>query len=129
MVKKISFKQFIGYNDDVIRQLIIKLPQMIGYVKYFDSNNTMPFKASDNKLLKKYNRIWERVSSLTKIKFDSEPVYGDNDNYIRTKINIYENKVNTDFQGKKVPRENASYKCLSLIMVDTVIRVSKKHCP
>ena len=25
---------------------------MIGYVKYFDSNNTMPFKASDNKLLK-----------------------------------------------------------------------------
>ena len=102
---------------------------MIGYVKYFDSNNTMSFKASDNKLLKKYAGIWERVSSLMKIKFESEPVYGDNDNYIKTKIKMYENKVNTNFQGKKVPRENASCKCLSLIMVDTVIRVSKKHCP
>ena len=33
---------------------------MIGYVKYFDSNKTMPFKVSDNKLLKKYNKIWEK---------------------------------------------------------------------
>ena len=32
--KKSSFKYFIGYNDDdVIRPLFIKLPQMIGYVK------------------------------------------------------------------------------------------------
>ena len=28
---------------------------MIGYVKQFDSNKTMSFKVSDNKLLKKYN--------------------------------------------------------------------------
>ena len=33
---------------------------MIGYVKHFDSNKTMPFKVSDNKLLKKYNKIWEK---------------------------------------------------------------------
>ena len=43
-----------------------------------------------------------------KMKFESEPVYGDNHKYIKTKIKIYENKVNTNFQGKKVPRENAS---------------------
>ena len=30
---KKSLKYFIGYNDDVIRPLCIKLPQMIGYVK------------------------------------------------------------------------------------------------
>ena len=31
---KNSFKYFIGYNDnDVIRPLCIKLPQMIGYVR------------------------------------------------------------------------------------------------
>ena len=60
------------------------------------------------------------------IEFDSEPVYGDNDKYIRTKINLYGDKVNTNFQGKKVPKENASYKCLSLIMLDSVIRISKK---
>ena len=35
-----------------------------------------------NKLLKKYTKIWERVSSLINIESDSEPVYGDNDKYI-----------------------------------------------
>ena len=59
-------------------------------------------------------------------KFDSEPVYGDNDKYIKTKIKSYGDKVNTNFQGKKIPKENASYKCLPLIMLDSVIRVSKK---
>ena len=79
-VTKNSLKYFIGYNDeDVIKPLCIKLPQMIGYVKCFDSNKTMSFKVSDNKLLKKCNRIWERVSNLLSIKFDSEPIYGDND--------------------------------------------------
>ena len=59
------------------------------------------------------------------IEFDSDPVYGDNGKYIKTKINMYEDRVNTTFQGKKVPKENASYKCLSLIMLDSVIRVNK----
>ena len=40
--KKSSFKYFLGYNDDdVIRPLYIKPPQMIGYVKHFDSNMKM----------------------------------------------------------------------------------------
>ena len=63
------------------------------------------------------------------IEFDSEPVYGDGDKYIKTKIKMYEDRVNTNFQGKKVPKENASYKCLSLIMLDSVIRVNKKYYP
>ena len=50
---KNSLKYFIGYDDDVITQLCIKLPQMIGYGKNFDSNKTMSFKVVDNKLLKK----------------------------------------------------------------------------
>ena len=42
---KNSLKCFNGYNDgDVIRPLCINLPQMIGYVKCFDSNKTMSFK-------------------------------------------------------------------------------------
>ena len=36
--------------------------------------------------------------------------------------------MNRNFQGKKVPKENASYKCLSLIMLDSV-RVNKKYYP
>ena len=98
---------------------------MIGYVKHFDSNKTMSFKVSHNKLLKKCNKIWEKISNLMNI----EPVYGDNDTYIKTKIKMYEDRVNTNFQGKKVPKENASYKCLSLMMLDSVIRVNKKYYP
>ena len=55
---KNSFKYFIGYNDnDVIRPLCIKLPQMTGYVRKFEGNTTMSFKISDKQLLKKYNQI------------------------------------------------------------------------
>ena len=102
---------------------------MIGYVKCFDSNKTMYFKVSDNKLLKKYSKIWERVSNLLSIKFDSEPVYGDNDKYIKTKVKLYGDKINTNFQGKKIPKENVSNKCLSLIMLDSVITGNKKYYP
>ena len=61
------------------------------------------------------------------IEFDSNSVYGDNDKYIKTKIKMYEDRVNINFQRKKVPKENVSYNCLSLIMLDCVIRVNKKY--
>ena len=63
------------------------------------------------------------------IKFDNEPVYGDVDKYIKTKTKGYGDRVNTNFQGQKVPKENASCKCISLIMLDSVIRVNKKYYP
>ena len=67
--KKIHFKYFIGYSDnDDIRPLCIKLPQMIGYVKHFESNKTISFKVIDNKLLKKYTKISKKVSSLARKK-------------------------------------------------------------
>ena len=67
--------------------------------------------------------------NILNIKFDSEPVYGDNGKYIKSKIKIYEDNVNTNFHDKKVPKENASYKCLSLIILDSVIKVKKKYHP
>ena len=83
---KNSLKCFIGYDDgDAIRPLFIKLPQMIGYVKHFDSNKTMSFKLIDNKLLNEYSKIWEKVSNLMNMQFYNEPVYGDNDKHIKTK--------------------------------------------
>ena len=102
---------------------------MIGCVKCFDSNKSMSFKVSNNKLLKRYNKISERVSNLMNIEFDNEPVYDDNDKYIKTKIKLYGDKINTNFQGKKIPKENASYKCLSWIVLDSVIRANKKYYP
>ena len=95
------------------------------YIKHFDSNKAMSFKVSDNKLLTK---SWQSIGNQS-IEFESEPVYGDADKYIKTKIKMYWDRVNTNFQGKKVPKENASYKCISLIMLDSVIRVNKKYYP
>ena len=93
--------------------LRIMLPQMIGYVKYFDKNNNrMSFAADDNELLKKYTKIWKKIRELIGKKFDSKPVWGDK--YIGTRIKSYGDKVDTNFQGKKVPKESLSYKCLSL---------------
>ena len=88
MVKKL-IKYLLGYNDDdAIRPLCMKLPQMIGYVKHFDGNKTMSFKVNANRLLRKYTKIWEKISILMNIEFDREPVYGDNDKYIKAKNKV-----------------------------------------
>ena len=71
----------------------------------------------------------EKVKILLNIKFDTEPAYGDNDEYLKTKIKIYGDRVNTNFQSKKIPQENTACKCLSLIILDSVFKVSKKHYP
>ena len=81
------------------------------------------------KLLKKYTKIWGRVRSLISKEFNSEPVYGDSDKYIKTKVKQHGDKVNTNFQWKKVPKRNASYKCFSLITLDSIIKVNKKYYP
>ena len=97
---------------------------MIGYVRNF-GNRTMSFKISNNKLLKKYKQIWKRVEKLLKIKFDNEHVDGDNHKYIKKKIKIYGGSVNTNFQGKSVPKEKAPCKCLLIIMLDSVVKAKK----
>ena len=95
---------------------------MIVYINHFDSNKTMSFKVIDNRLLRKYTKIWERVSILVKIEFASKPVCSDNDDYLKTKIKSYGDKVSTNLPGKKITKENSTCNFLSFIM--TVIRVS-----
>ena len=127
---KNSFKYFIGYNDnDIIRPLCIRLSQMTGYVRKFNENSTMSFRVKDKQLLKNYNKIWEKVEKLMKIDFESKPVYGDDDKYIKTKIKTYEKNIITNFHNKKMPKEKASCKCLSIIVIDSVIKANKKYYP
>ena len=88
-----SIEYFIGYNDnDDVRPLWVFLPQVIGFFKCFESNKTMSFKISDNKLLKNYTQIWKKVKNLLNINPNREPVYGYNDKHIKTKIKINDNK-------------------------------------
>ena len=64
-----------------------------------------------------------------RIDFESKPVYGDDDKYIKTKIKIHAHNTITNFDNKKMPKEKASCKCLSIIMIDSVIKANKKYYP
>ena len=64
-----------------------------------------------------------------KINFESKPAHGDDDKYLKTKIQIYENKMIANFHNKKMPKEKAPCKCLSIIILDSVIKANKKYHP
>ena len=81
------------------------------------------------KLLRNYNRIWEKVESLLNIDFESKPVYDNDDKYIKTKIKIYGKSIITNFHSKKMPTEKAPCKCFSIIMIDSAIKANKKYYP
>ena len=102
---------------------------MTGYVRTFEGNTIMSFKISDKQLLKKHSQIWKRVGKLLKRGFDSESADGDNDKYIKTKIKIYAGSMKTIFQSKGMPKEKAPCKCLSIIMLDSVIKAKEKYNP
>ena len=89
----------------------------------------MSFRVNNKQLLKNYNKIWKKVEKLLKINFESKPVYGDDDKYIKTKIKIYAGSMITNFHNKKMPKEKAPCKCLSIIMLDSVIKANKKYYP
>ena len=63
------------------------------------------------------------------INFDSENIYGDSVKYIKTKVKTYGDKINTIFHNNKMPKQNVSYKCLPVIMLDSDIRTNKKYYP
>ena len=48
---------------------------------------------------------------------------------IKTKIKIYAGNVITTFHDKKMPKEKAPCRCLSIIMLDSVIKANKKYYP
>ena len=102
---------------------------MTGYARKINENSTMSFLVTDKKLLKKYSKIWEAIEGLMKITFESRPVYGEDVKYIKTKIKTYAGNIITNFHNKKMPKEKAPCKCLSTIMIDSVIKANKKYYP
>ena len=84
----------------------------------------------DKQLFKNYNKIWEKIESLMRKKFDSKPFYGNDDNnYIKTKIKTFKDSIITNFHNKKVPEEKIPYKCLLIIALDSVIKTDNKYYP
>ena len=102
---------------------------MTGYAKKFNENVTISFRVNNKQLLKNYNKIWGKVENLIRIDFESKPIYGDDDKNIKTKIKIYVNNMITNFHNKKMHKEKSPCKCLSIVMLDSVIRANKKYYP
>ena len=105
---------------------------MTGYINEFNENkNTiiMSLRVNDEQLFKKYDRIWEKVEKLMRIDFQSKPTYGYDDKYMIKKIKKYADIVITNFHNEKIPKEKVPCKCLSIIMVDSVIESDEKYYP
>ena len=132
--KNNALKYVIGYNDnDVIRPLCLRLSQISGFIKRCKENKktiiTMSLMVKDKKLLKNHDKVWEKIESLMGIDFESKPVYGDDDKNIKTKIKTHADSIITNFHNKKMPIEKAPCKCLSIIMLDSVLKACKKYHP
>ena len=125
-------KYIIGYNDNTISLLQLFLPKMIGYLNIFtDGARKIAFFTDNNEFLERYTAIWEKISDLVNKKFDSHPIY--NNKYINTKIRSYNNDIKTNFRNidnkNKLPEKNKPYKCVSLISLDSFIKIIKKYYP
>ena len=64
-----------------------------------------------------------------RIDFESKPTYGSDDKYIKTKIKAYSDIIITNFYNKKMPKEKVPFKCLSIILLDSVIESDGKYYP
>ena len=99
-----TYKYFCGYLNNVIKPLCIILPQMNGYIKYFDDGEkNVSFVAEDEKVYEKYDEIWNVVKGLLKLKFAASPIR--NDKYILAKLKIFRKKNLTTFNNNIVPIE------------------------
>ena len=84
----------------------------------------------DQQLFQNRNEIWEKIESLMRKEFDSKPFYGNDDNkYIKIKIKTIKDSITTNFDNKKVPEEKIPYKCLSIILLDSIIKTGSKYYP
>ena len=141
VAKKVSYdknnscKYLIGYNDNVTRPLFVKLPQTTSYINKFKDKKTKittttSLMIKDKQLFKNYNKIWEKIESFMRKKFDSKLFYGNDDNkYIKTNIKTFKASIIINFHNKKVPEEKIPYKYLSIIalLLKQILSIIHKH--
>ena len=134
-----TYKYFCGYlNNDVIKPLCVILPQMSGYINYFDNDGkNMSFVTDDKDVYEKYNEIWNVVKRLLKLEFTASPVR--DDKYILAKLKIFKKKNLTTFNNNNnnnnkniIPIEKnlpLGYICIPAIDIDSVLKIDKKAYP
>ena len=122
-----TYKYLCGYlYNDTIQPLCVILPQMDGYIKYFDNGGkNVSFVTDDEKAYDKCNEIWKVIRKLLKANFTVNPVR--DDKYLVAKLKIF-NKVNrTRFTNDFIPLERQHYKCIPAINIDSVLKIDNKR--
>ena len=93
-------KKSIGdKNGETVKPLCIVLPQMSGFIKYFESNNKNVLFLADDDVILKYNKIWKNVKKLLSTEFDSQLVY--DETCIKTRVKLLRTKLFQNLQSIK----------------------------
>ena len=75
----------------------------------------------------------KKIEKLMKIDFNTKTTYGDNDKYIKAELKTYKDIKITNFYNKKgskkIPQEKIPHKCLSVIIIDSIIYDMKNITP
>ena len=66
IMKKNQFqkKNHMAQISKLYISLDIRMMMLLNHYVCFDNNKTMSFKAIDNRLLRKYTKIWKKKSSI-----------------------------------------------------------------
>ena len=88
-----GFKYFIGYQEgEIVKLLCIILPQMSGYIKYFENGGkNMSFLIKEDEVREKYEQIWDMIKNKLSIKFHSKPIY--QRKYLQAKVREFDCKL------------------------------------
>ena len=127
-----TYKYIYRYlNNDTIQPLCIVLPQMDGYIKYFDDGGkNMSFVTDDEKIYEKYNEIWEVIRKLLKVDLTVGPVR--DDKYLVAKLKIFDRINRTTFNNNDnnaILIERNHYICIPAIDIDSVLKIDKTAYP
>ena len=99
-------------EGEIVKVLCIILPQMTGYIKYFENRGKiMSFVVKDDTSLNEYNEIWDKIKETLSIKFHSTPVY--DKKYIKAKLRELNGVIKTNFLCNKIPKESMHYICIA----------------
>ena len=88
-----GFKYVIGYQEgEIVKLLCIILPQMSGYIKYFENGGkNMSFLIKEDEVREKYEQIWDMIKNKLSIKFHSKPIY--QRKYLQAKVREFDCKL------------------------------------
>ena len=88
-----GFKCFIAYQEGkIVKPLCIILPQMNGYIKYFENGSkSMSLLIKDDEVQEKYKQIWDVIKDKPVIKCHSLPVY--DMKYLKTKVREFDDMI------------------------------------